>query len=80
MLLKYRLMSIVPLLFLFRVEVITLGIGVPNVVLVELLPLFLLNFLHLSLRLLLQLVSEWHEQVALPNIELRLESVIFAHG
>jgi hypothetical protein len=41
--------------------VVAFGVGVPDVVLVEHLPLFFLDLLHLALSLLLKLVREWHE-------------------
>lgn len=71
-------MSVAPLLLLFGVEVLSLGIRVPNVVLVEHLPLLLLDFFHLTLSLLLQLVSKRHKQVALPDVELGLKGVVLA--
>lgn len=71
-------MSLVPLLLLFGVEVLSLGVSVPYVVLVEHLLLLLLDFFHLTLSLLLQLVRERHEQVALPDVELGLKGVILA--
>ena len=73
-------MSLIPLLLLFGVEQIPLGLSVPDYILISLLYLLLLYFFDLSLGLLLQLVMQWDEQVTFPDIELRLQSVILADG
>ena len=72
MLFEYGLMSLVPLLLFLRVEMLALRIRHPYVIFILLHPLLFLDFLHLALCLLLQLVSQGHEEVALPDIELSL--------
>ena len=77
---EYGLVPLVPLLLLLRVEQVPLRVHIEYVVLVQLLPRTLLNLVHLTLRLLLQLVVQRHKQVALPNAKLGLQGVVLAHG
>jgi len=77
---EYRLMSLVALLLLFRIEEVSLRVHIKNEVFVALLTGALLNFIHFALCLLLQLVMQGHKQVALPNAELGLQGIVLTHS
>lgn len=72
MLLENGLMSLLSLLFAFRVVEVSLGLE-PYTIFFLLKLLLLFNLLHLSFGLFFKLFSQRNEQISLPNVELSLE-------